>query len=202
MGSATSITSNARPTGSMTAAPGNSDQALHTSSRVAPAGTRGANPRGCAPGSGQSRRPHEQTPSGGPCAGHRVPAPEPRELGDGGALGRATAPARAGADLANAADREAHAPSNGSDAPMVTQRSNDVTLRTSASRRPLDSSGVRKCSGWCARLRAPLSAPLRPLPAVLCQVNRAQATGSSFEGVANGGVSGILVAGPVIAGLL
>lgn len=45
----------------------------------------------------------------GPRAGHRVPAPQSRELGDGGALGRATAPARAGADLANAADREAHA---------------------------------------------------------------------------------------------
>ncbi|AKZ58382.1 Hypothetical protein SAM23877_5337 [Streptomyces ambofaciens ATCC 23877] len=40
------------------------------------------------------------------------------------------------------------------------------------------------------------------LPIGPCQVNRAQATGSSFEGVANGGDSAITVAGRVIVGLL
>ena len=41
-----------------------------------------------------------------------------------------------------------------------------------------------------------------PTPAVLCQVNRLCATLSSFDGVANGGVSGIAMAEGVIVGLL
>lgn len=41
-----------------------------------------------------------------------------------------------------------------------------------------------------------------PLLAVLCQVNRGPATVSSFEGVANGGVSASAMAGEVIVGLL
>ncbi|CAM5678027.1 hypothetical protein SVIOM342S_07948 [Streptomyces violaceorubidus] len=60
--SATSITSKVRPTASITAAPGNRAQASLASSRVAPAGTRGAKSKGCAPGAGQSGRPHEQAP--------------------------------------------------------------------------------------------------------------------------------------------
>jgi hypothetical protein len=62
-GSATSITSNARPTGSIIEAPGNSAHALVTSSSVAPAGTWGAKSSGCAPGAAQSARPHEQAPA-------------------------------------------------------------------------------------------------------------------------------------------
>ena len=93
-GSATSITSNARPTGSITEAPGNSPQALVTSSSVAPAGTLrrevervGARRRavGAAAGAGARR---------GPRARDHVPAPESGELGDGRALRRAAAPAR------------------------------------------------------------------------------------------------------------
>ncbi len=61
--SATSITSNVRPTGSITEAPGTSDHARVTSSSVDPAGTSGANSSGCAPGARQSRRPQEQTPA-------------------------------------------------------------------------------------------------------------------------------------------
>ncbi|GAB2981379.1 hypothetical protein GCM10023080_054470 [Streptomyces pseudoechinosporeus] len=41
-----------------------------------------------------------------------------------------------------------------------------------------------------------------PLLAVLCQVNRGPAAGSSFEGVANGGVSVSAMAQVVIVGLL
>lgn len=62
-GSATSITSNARPTGSITEAPGTSAQVLVTSSSVAPAGTRGAKSSGWAPGAGQSVWPQEQLPA-------------------------------------------------------------------------------------------------------------------------------------------
>ncbi|GAA3295570.1 hypothetical protein GCM10020295_23100 [Streptomyces cinereospinus] len=61
-GSATSITSNVRPTGSITAAPGNSAQDVVTSSSVAPAGTFGAKSSGCAPGARHPARPQEQTP--------------------------------------------------------------------------------------------------------------------------------------------
>ena len=50
------------------------------------------------------------------------------ELGDGGALRRTAASARAGADVADAGDREAHAPSNGPGAPVVTTRMRNVTL--------------------------------------------------------------------------
>jgi hypothetical protein len=56
------MTSNARPTGSITAAPGNSDHASVASSSVAPAGTSGAKSSGCAPGVRQSARPQEQAP--------------------------------------------------------------------------------------------------------------------------------------------
>lgn len=62
-GSATSSTSKVRPTGSITAAPGDRAQASLASSRVAPAGTRGAKSSGCAPGAGQSDRPQEQAPA-------------------------------------------------------------------------------------------------------------------------------------------
>ncbi|GGQ39688.1 hypothetical protein GCM10010279_56460 [Streptomyces mutabilis] len=51
----------------------------------------------------------------------------------------------------------------------------------------------------------PARAPVRtlaPTPVGLCQVNRAQADTSSFEGVANGGDSAIAMAGRVIVGLL
>jgi hypothetical protein len=64
---------------------------------------------------------------------HHVPAPQAGELGDGRAVrgAAAAAAARAGPDVAHApadADREAHAPSNGCDAAVVTQRTRRVTL--------------------------------------------------------------------------
>jgi hypothetical protein len=61
--SATSITSNVRPTGSITAAPGNSAQVALASWSVDPAGSSGAKSSGCAPGAGQLRRPQEQAPA-------------------------------------------------------------------------------------------------------------------------------------------
>ncbi len=62
-GSATSITSNARPTGSISEAPGNSDQRAVTSSSGAPARITGARSRGWAPGARQLPRPQEQDPA-------------------------------------------------------------------------------------------------------------------------------------------
>lgn len=59
-------------------------------------------------------------PGGGPGAGRHVPAPQPGELGHGRALRGAAAATRAGPDFADAADREAHAPSNGSSTQVVT----------------------------------------------------------------------------------
>src|SRR6202007_951254 len=54
---------NARPTGSITAAPGTSAQAWVASSSVEPAPTTGAESRGCAPGLVQSLLPHEHAPA-------------------------------------------------------------------------------------------------------------------------------------------
>ncbi|GAA4952089.1 hypothetical protein GCM10023238_18060 [Streptomyces heliomycini] len=61
--SATSITSNARPTGSISEAPGNSDHTAVTSSSGAPARITGAWSSGCAPGARQPALPQEQTPA-------------------------------------------------------------------------------------------------------------------------------------------
>ncbi|CAM5380691.1 hypothetical protein SFUMM280S_05553 [Streptomyces fumanus] len=60
--SATSITSNVRPTGSITAAPGTAPHASVTRSSVDPAGISSAKSSGCAPGARQSARPQEHAP--------------------------------------------------------------------------------------------------------------------------------------------
>lgn len=70
-------------------------------------------------------------PGDGPCAAHHVPPPQAGVLGHRRALGgavRPAAPPGAGADLAHPADREAHAPSNGSATRSVTVRMRNVTL--------------------------------------------------------------------------
>ncbi|GAU70118.1 Syd protein [Streptomyces sp. NBRC 110611] len=56
--------------------------------------------------------------------------------------------------------------------------------------------------GWCGARHEPPSALFRPAVRDLCQVNRETRPGSSFKGVANGGVSVIALAGGVIVGLL
>ncbi|CAM5341641.1 Signal recognition particle receptor FtsY [Streptomyces cyaneofuscatus] len=127
---------------------------------------------------------------------HR-PAPEPGVLGHRGGLGAAASPPYAGTFLADAADREAHAPSNGSDSSVVTTRSARVTLRRCNSiewRAPW-------CARWCGAVRAPPSASVRSSSIVVAQVKRARRQSGSFEGVANGGVSAIPLARGVIVGL-
>ncbi|BDM71954.1 hypothetical protein HEK616_54410 [Streptomyces nigrescens] len=62
--------------------------------------------------------------------------------------------------------------------------------------------GVPECAGWCGVPREPLRASFRPDVLDLCQVNRESSARSSSEGVANGGVSAIALAGSVIVGLL
>lgn len=69
-------------------------------------------------------------PGDGARAGNHVPAPQSCVLGHRCALrGAYAAACAAGPHLTNAADRETHAPSNGSSAPVVTTRSTAVTLR-------------------------------------------------------------------------
>lgn len=73
------------------------------------------------------------TPAGalagnGPRTREHVPAPQSGVLRHCRALRAADAASCAGPHLTNAADREAHAPSNGSDAPVVTTGSPPVTL--------------------------------------------------------------------------
>lgn len=75
-----------------------------------------------------ARGPAARTPAGaGPGEGaharHHVPAPQSRVLRHDRAVRGAAPPPRAGPDVTDAptdADREAHAPSNGSDVPVVT----------------------------------------------------------------------------------
>lgn len=133
-------------------------------------------------------------------AGDHVPAPQPGVLRDRRALRRPAAAPRAGTELlgaAAAADREAHAhaPSNGSDAPVVT---------TSAGRDA--GPGRARCPegppGALLAACAPGALPSNQSFSPRCQVNRAWPVASSFEGVANGGVSGIDLAAGVIVGLL
>src|SRR5690606_17958582 len=96
-------------------------------------------PRGDARGEVQrvrARRPAVRPPTGagaggGPGAREDVPAPQAGVLRHGGGVRGAAAATRAGPDVADApadTDREAHAPSNGSDVPVVTQRTRNVTL--------------------------------------------------------------------------
>lgn len=96
---------------------------------------------------------------------HR-PAPESCVFGDRGRPGSTAAPSRAGPHLPDAADREAHAPSNGCDSPVVTTGVRDVLRRRG-------SAGARGgVAGVCEVDRAPLSASLRLLLIATCQVNR------------------------------
>ena len=133
-GSATSRTSNVRPTGSSIDAPGTSAHALaRPSSSVAPAGTSSAKSSGCAPGDGAAVVAARAAAGRGPRSRRDGPAPQPGVLGHRGALGRTAAAPCAGSHLTDAADREAHAPSNGSGSPVVTTRSAVVTFR-----RPVD----------------------------------------------------------------
>lgn len=74
-------------------------------------------------------------------AGSHRPAPESCVLGHRGRAGPAAATPRAGPHLPDAADREAHAPSNGSDSPVVTTR---------RPRRP-PSPPIRRRAGWRSR---------------------------------------------------
>lgn len=84
--------------------------------------------RVCA-GGGADRVAARARARGGPRARRHRPAPESCVLGHRRALGRTAAAPRAGSHLTDAADREAHAPSNGSDSPVVTTRRHRSAVR-------------------------------------------------------------------------
>lgn len=143
----------------------------------------------------------------GPCAGDHVPAPQSGVLRHRRALRRPASTPSAGTELlgaAAAADREAHAhaPSNGSDVPVVTTSAGPDGTGCGVRIVPGPQRSVPSRPGALLAAHAP-SAPLSIRSvSPSCQVNRAWRVASSFEGVANGGVSGIDLAAGVIVGLL
>ncbi|SCF67991.1 hypothetical protein GA0115256_111365 [Streptomyces sp. DconLS] len=118
----------------------------------------------------------------GPRARHHVPAPQPGELGDGGALRGPATPTRAGADLANAADREAHAPSNGSSAPVVTTRNETEAERNATAPTALVVTEPGRRFEACRVARRDLRAPLciTPLASVRPVSSESRATEREF----------------------
>ena len=181
--------SNDRPTGRSSAAPGVSAHAAAAFSQRGPGrqllaeGQRMGAGGGAVGGAARAvRTAAARADRAG--AGDDIPAPQPGVLRHRRDLGRAGAAPGAGTHLADAADREAHAPSNGWCVPVVTSRRVDDVRRRS---RSVAGPRGRWCDVVCRVVRCAARALARFAPPGLLRPVSSQSREPGGEFIRRGG---------------